>query len=380
MGGMLDCSEKPDPPSKPMKPTASPVAKRSAPPKLNSKEELKEREERWDKLIGKNNIVAKPQFSDKSRELVANWNPRPTDILIATPAKTGTTWLQQLTHILRGGDMDFEDVYQVSPWQLMAFDVGLELDGEQPLHKKDATALFPRTYKTHQLPSACPSGAKFLVTCRSPPKVWSSAYRFFKAKDLPPLRDVTGMNDLKAYGCTVEDMAFGGSLFDYYVEFWKLKAEPNLLIICYEDLQKDTRKFVPLIADFMGLPVPDKKTLDKVLEMSSKGFMGKHMEKFDESWCHKKLKEVGTHNRPDDFAPSDRVSKAVPVNKTVEDFLQKEWEKHMTPHTGHKNYKEYADAIRKVTAKRFAALAKKLSADDEEKESVEPPKAEAKNA
>merc|ERR1719336_2232668 len=93
--------------------------------------------------------------------------------------------------------------------------------------------------------------------------------------------------------------------------------------------------------------------------MSSKSFMGKHMKKFDESWCHKKLKEVGTHNRPDDFAPSDRVSKAVAVNKEVEDFLQKEWEKHMTPNTGHKNYTEYADAIRKITAKRFEALAAK---------------------
>ena len=44
---------------------------------------------------------------------------RPTDIFVATAPKTGTTLLQQALHQLRappGGDMNFYDLYQVSPW------------------------------------------------------------------------------------------------------------------------------------------------------------------------------------------------------------------------------------------------------------------------
>jgi len=316
--------------------------------------DVKEREIHWNNLVGRNKIVAKPQFSGKSREIVAAWVPRSTDILIATPPKTGTTWLQQITHQLRtGGDMDFDDIYQVSPWQLMAYDVGLDINGEQPCHRKNIKAFFPRTYKTHQLPSACSSAAKFLVTVRNPPKVWSSAYRFLKHKEIPPLQDIDDMNDLRAYGPTLGDMAFGASLYDYYVEFWKLQAEKNILIICYEELLKDTKRYIPLIAKFMELPMPDDKLIETVLEMSGKEFMRNHMTKFDESWCYKKLVEHGTHNRPEDFSKSNRVSEATKVNEKVEEFLQERWNELMFPATGHKNYDAFADDIIKVTERRF---------------------------
>jgi len=316
--------------------------------------DFKAREIHWNNLVGRNKIVAKPQFSSKSREIVAAWVPRSTDILIATPPKTGTTWLQQITHQLRtGGDMDFDDIYQVSPWQLMAYDVGLDINGEQPCHRKNVEAFFPRTYKTHQLPSACPSAAKFLVTVRNPPKVWSSAYRFLKHKEIPPLQNINDMNDLRAYGPVLGDMAFGASLYDYYVEFWKLRAEKNILIICYEELLKDTKRYIPLIAKFMELPMPDDKLVETVLEMSGKKFMGNHMTKFDESWCYEKLVEHGTHNRPEDFVKSNRVTEATQVDEKVEEFLQERWNEFMFSATGHKNYDEFADDIQKVTERRF---------------------------
>jgi len=252
--------------------------------------------------------------------------------------------------------MEFDDIYQVSPWQLMAYDVGLDINSDQPHHRKTQKPFFPRTYKTHQLPSACPSGAKFLVTVRKPPKVWSSAYRFLKHKEIPPLRDVNDMNDLRAYGPTVGDMGFGASLYEYYIEFWKLRAQKNVLIICYEDLLTSIRQYIPLIAKFIGLPTPDEKLVETVLEMSSKSFMQKHMAKFDESWCYDKLVEHGTHNRPEDFSKSNRVTQAVSVNKKVEEFLQERWNESMLPATGHKNYDEFADDIRKVTEERFRDL------------------------
>ena len=56
-----------------------------------------------------------------------SFRPRPTDVFIATFAKSGTTLLQQIVHGLRtGGDMDFEDISEVVPWIEMAFDTGID--------------------------------------------------------------------------------------------------------------------------------------------------------------------------------------------------------------------------------------------------------------
>jgi len=42
--------------------------------------------------------------------------PRASDIVIASYAKCGTTWLQQMVHSLRtGGDLDFDDISRVVP-------------------------------------------------------------------------------------------------------------------------------------------------------------------------------------------------------------------------------------------------------------------------
>src|SRR4051812_45596068 len=58
--------------------------------------------------------------------------PRPSDVIIASYAKCGTTWLQQMVHSLRtSGDLDFDDISRVVPWIETAADLGLDLDGPQ---------------------------------------------------------------------------------------------------------------------------------------------------------------------------------------------------------------------------------------------------------
>jgi len=69
--------------------------------------------------------------------------------------------------------MDFEDIYQPMPWQIMAYDLGIDINAEQPSYKNVSNShfFFPRVYKSHQRLSACPSGARYIVAVRDPAKV-----------------------------------------------------------------------------------------------------------------------------------------------------------------------------------------------------------------
>jgi len=325
------------------------------------KDSAKEREETWKKLVGKNKVVTTFSMSEKSIEIAAAWTPRPTDVVIATPPKTGTTWLQQLLHQLRtGGDMEFEDIYQPIPWQIMAYDLGMDINAEQPSYKKvkNDDFFFPRVYKSHQRLSACHPGARFIVTIRDPAGVWSSKYRFMLSWKSPKMKNFSGMNDLGFFSL-IEDMSFGASLYEYYLEFWKLRKQENVLIICYEDFLKQTKRYIPLIANFIGLDPPTEELIAEVLRMSSRKFMTEHISIFDESWVHGKLIAIGSHKNPDEFLPCQRVGNSEPVNEEVKEFLRKKWEEKMKE-TNFKTYSAFRDEIRKDTEERFAVLSQNL--------------------
>ena len=78
--------------------------------------------------------------------MLAHFNARPTDVLITTAPKAGTTWMQQILHQLKtGGDPGFADIDQVVPW--------LELPRRgmswRELLDKYEQLSDPRIFKTH---------------------------------------------------------------------------------------------------------------------------------------------------------------------------------------------------------------------------------------
>src|SRR4051794_28496220 len=102
-----------------------------------------------------------------------NFVPRPSDVIIASYAKCGTTWLQQMVHSLRtGGDLDFDDISRVVPWIETAADLGIDLEGEQ--------CGKPRVFKSHLSYEQVPAGAQYIVSIRDPRDALVSAYRFLE--------------------------------------------------------------------------------------------------------------------------------------------------------------------------------------------------------
>ncbi len=59
------------------------------------------------------------------KKRLLDFKERPNDIFISTYMKSGTTWLQMILYQLTSsGDIDFEHIYDVSPWIDKSFEDG----------------------------------------------------------------------------------------------------------------------------------------------------------------------------------------------------------------------------------------------------------------
>ncbi|CAJ1448751.1 unnamed protein product [Effrenium voratum] len=98
-----------------------------------------------------------PLLKLRGAQTFAHWKSRPDDVIVAVPAKSGTTMMLQMAHQLRvrgawGGDFDFDDQMDVipilegGPAALLASN---DINKEQVAH--------PRIYKSHLRFKSCPA-------------------------------------------------------------------------------------------------------------------------------------------------------------------------------------------------------------------------------
>ena len=328
-------------------------------------------------MSSKNVIGSKKQyqhfaFSDDSYEKAVAFKPKPTDCFVTTPPKTGTTLLQYICHLLRSSSSSnlnedslfrnasqFEDIYQVAPWAMMAWDLGYDItekDYEQrcPVSKQ----VYPiRVFKSHQRLTAMNPGAKYIVTIRDPRTTLVSWWKFLKNNDPPPLRQYTSISEFALdKDFFAENMKFGVSLWEYFNEYLQHLKDPDVLVVVFEDLVKDIRGHLPTLSKFLGLNVSDSH-LDAIAKLSSKEEMLTNISKFDESWTYERLKALNRAKEPDCFTPSPRVtsgSDPSTLSKDTIQFLETRWKEVIETSTGISNYEELASIAREEFKKRAA--------------------------
>jgi hypothetical protein len=273
-----------------------------------------------------------PLVSDESKRRGEVAQLRPTDVVVITFPKTGTTLLQQVCEQLRtGGDMSFTEIEERQPWLEFAWDCGQDLDDDQ--------VAFPRLFKSHQLLSAINPGAKYLSILRDPETVLTSWFHFQKAKKRPFTVDCADANEYALTGHFEGSNIFGTSVWDYYVELWEARHEANVLVLCYETLVKNKRAYLPHIARFLGTPDDDFR-LETVLQMSSKEFMAEHEHQFDEHFIRDKGMELGRAAQIMEAVPKVTTrQKDALAPKTLE-WLERNWAEKVTPRTGLASYKD----------------------------------------
>ena len=313
-------------------------------------------------------------FSDEAFKKALEFKPRPSDCFVITPPKTGTTLLQFACHLLRSAAIttfsndeeqdlenwskkacNFEDLYQVSPWAMMAWDIGVDITDknyEQNCPDDSNQIYSVRVFKSHQRLAAINPGAKYIVTVRDPKSLLVSRYNFLKNKKVPFVLKYESVSEFAFdKGCLT--FSEGGPLWDYYKDYLACMTYPNVLVVVFEDLIKDIRGHLPALSRFLGLDVSEEY-LDKIATLCSKENMMNNVTKFDESWTSQKLKTMNRKNY-DHFLPAPRITSG--AGPTILDqkamaLIDECWKENMENVTGFQSYEAFAQTIRKEYSRR----------------------------
>ena len=198
-------------------------------------------------------------------------DPRPTDVIVATYRKCGTTWMLQIAHQLRTcGSMDFDDICDVVPWLEVCNQMGRPVDVEQVAN--------PRVFKSHLPWEALPKGGKFICVLRDPGDALVSLYHFFNGAAVP--LDSMDLDRFAELLFLTPDVSHG-YYWNHIRSFLSRRDDPNVMLCCYEDMKRDLIGVVRRVAAFMGFP-DDEERIAITVEHASFEFMKEHKTKFDE--------------------------------------------------------------------------------------------------
>jgi aryl sulfotransferase len=219
------------------------------------------------------------------------WNDfefRGDDIIVATYAKSGTTWLQQiLSQLIFNGATD-QDVAALSPWvdlRLPPKDVKLAALKEQS-HR--------RFIKTHLPVDALvySPDAKYIYIARDGRDVvWSYYNHHSNLNDLfykeinavggpgiePAEPPSHGVHEYFRHWLGNDGYPLW-SYWDNISSWWKIRHLPNLKVLHFADLKADMPGQIREIADFLGITIDESKW-DSILEHCSFDYMKNNAEK-----------------------------------------------------------------------------------------------------
>eukprot|EP00638_Chattonella_subsalsa_P014002 CAMPEP_0117785934 /NCGR_PEP_ID=MMETSP0948-20121206/5555_1 /TAXON_ID=44440 /ORGANISM="Chattonella subsalsa, Strain CCMP2191" /LENGTH=334 /DNA_ID=CAMNT_0005614887 /DNA_START=81 /DNA_END=1085 /DNA_ORIENTATION=+ len=197
---------------------------------------------------------------------------RPSDVILGTPSKSGTTWIQHILHQLRmrGKEIDFFSSNQIVPWiEIYPHAFGKKASEiEQPGEF--------RVMKTHMIweqleeSGIVRAKAKIVYVFRDLKDVILSLARF-----VPPYAHMDPST------ISIEDYVWIASRIRVerglknLVDFWKHRNDDeNILFLFYDDMKENHRNAVSQIAAFADLSPPaDTDLIDLVVKQSTHAYM-----------------------------------------------------------------------------------------------------------
>ncbi len=275
-------------------------------------------------------------FSPKAIAQAGAFQPRPSDIIIATYPKCATTWTQQIVHGIRtGGSMDFEDIGETVPWFEAAHYMDLDINGPQSAE--------PRAFKTHVPWDHAPRGSRYIVVFRNPKDALLSFYHFLHGWLFVP--DTISVEDF-AFKMYFKGGPFG-SYWQHVRSWWSQREQENFFFVTFDEMKHDLAGVVARLCNFLDIKL-DESTAAKVVEQSEFKFMQGHKSKFDDYPLRAAIeKSVGLP--PGNQPPKVRSGKVggykSEMSDEVSQAMDEIWKREMEETMGIRSYEEFCDIV-----------------------------------
>uniref|UniRef100_A0A3B1K3Y6 Sulfotransferase n=1 Tax=Astyanax mexicanus TaxID=7994 RepID=A0A3B1K3Y6_ASTMX len=206
--------------------------------------------------------------------IVQNWSsisafePDPTDLLIATYPKAGTTWAQEIVDLLlHNGDSEAcKRGPTVDRFPFLEIQYPPPIPSGLDLLKKMKP---PRFIKTHLPIQLVPEGfwkhkCKVIYVARNAKDNLVSYYHFHRMNKAQP--------DPGTWDEYIQNFMRGklawGSWYDHVKGYWKEREKKNILYLFYEDMKENPRQAVEQIMRYLDLSVSEE-VIEKIVQLTS---------------------------------------------------------------------------------------------------------------
>ncbi|KAJ9565454.1 hypothetical protein OSB04_001420 [Centaurea solstitialis] len=185
-----------------------------------------------------------------------SFKAEPSDVLVASCPKTGTTWLKALAFAIVTRDKFDEScspLLTTVPHECIPF---LEKDLEQieDNHKNSGFPLLATHLAYSSLPeSLIASDCKIVYIYRNVKDVIVSHYHFRRQIQKLSIEDAPFKEFFDDY---YQGISCCGPYWDHILGYWKASQEmpERILFLKYEDMKRDARNDVKRVAEFIGYP------------------------------------------------------------------------------------------------------------------------------
>ncbi|XP_054263240.1 sulfotransferase 1E1 [Macrosteles quadrilineatus] len=222
-------------------------------------------------------VLLPPKFQDIGQR-IRDFHVKPDDVWMVAYPRTGSTWTLEMVWCLMN-NLDFEAAKSTlinfrSPIIELSALFGHD-NGEVTSVIPDSVRLVesipsPRCIRTHLPLQLLPQELrqvkpKIVYVARNPKDVCVSYYHYCLL--LHNLQDCSFEDFCELF---LQGKAPVGPYLDHVLEFWKLRNEPNVLFLKYEDMKKDHRAAVAKIAEFLGKELTEEQVTSLIDHASFK--------------------------------------------------------------------------------------------------------------
>ncbi|XP_044251860.2 luciferin sulfotransferase-like isoform X2 [Drosophila takahashii] len=197
---------------------------------------------------------------------IASFKSRDTDVFLVSSAKTGSTWMLELSWLLLN-NLDYQKAQQSygmvrspylehsgvdSMWKADSIDACEQIQDNPRLIKSHLPAhMLPREIFTH--------GRKTIYVARNPKDVVVSTYHFF--------------SDIKYWKCSIDEFVDDfvadktpfSSYWGHLVDFYRLRNEKNIFFVTYEEMKRDLKGVVRRLSRFLNFKDLTDNEMEKLL-------------------------------------------------------------------------------------------------------------------